>query len=252
METINKISWEIRNDIGIITLDNPPENYLVQPEFVPLETLKKWTSYDYLKGIMICGAGKHFSGGGKLENLFSMIRNKENINESMDKGKAVLEHLENLDIPVIAAIQGICFGGGLEVALASHIRMCSENSLFAFPEINQGIMPGLGGTVRCFGKTGFPKAMKFIMSGDMINAEDAQEMRLVDFIVSKHKVFDFSFNFLQKLIRDRPLPVINAVIKALKNARTLTIAEAMREETRMFCELALAEAKRRNGYKEIQ
>jgi len=252
METINKISWEIRNDIGIITLDNPPENYLVQPEFVPLETLRKWTSYDYLKGIMICGAGKHFSGGGKLENLFRMIGNKENIRESMDKGKAVLEHLENLDIPVIAAIQGICFGGGLEVALASHIRVCSENALFAFPEINQGIIPGLGGTVRCFGKTGFPKAMKLIMSGDMINAEDAQEINLVDFIVSKHKVFDFSFNFLQKLTRDRPLTVINAVMKALKNARSLSIEEAMREETRMFCELALAEAKRRNGYREIQ
>jgi len=247
METINKISWEIRNDIGIITLDNPPENYLFQPEFVPLETLKKWTSYDYLKGIMICGAGKHFSGGGKLDNLFRMIRNQENINENIDKGKAALDHLENLDIPVVASIQGICFGGGLEVALACHIRVCSENALFAFPEINQGIIPGLGGTVRCFTRTGFPKAIKFIMSGDMINAEDAQELHLVDFVVSKQKVFEFSFNFLQKLTRDRPLPVINAVMRALKNARTLSTEEAMKEETRMFCQLALAEAKRRNG-----
>jgi enoyl-CoA hydratase len=252
METINKISWEIRNDIGIITLDNPPENYLVQPEFVPIETLKKWTSYDYLKGIMICGAGKHFSGGGKLENLFTMIRNKEDINENMDKGKAVLDHIENLDIPVVAAIQGICFGGGLEVALSSHIRICSENALFAFPEINQGIIPGLGGTIRSLARMGFPRAMKLIMSGDMINAEDAQEMNLVDFIVSKHKVFDFSFSFLQRLTRDRPLPVINAVMKALKNARSLSIEEAMKEETRMFCELALAEAKRRNGSSETQ
>jgi enoyl-CoA hydratase/carnithine racemase len=247
METINKISWEIRGDIGIITLDNPPENYLVQPEFVPLETLKKWTSYDYLKGIIICGAGKHFSGGGKLENLFKMIRNKEDIAGIIDKGKAVLDHLEDLDIPVVAAIQGICFGGGLEVALASHIRVCSENALFAFPEINQGVMPGLGGSVRCLGKTNFPMALKLIMSGDMINAEDALELHLVDFITGKHKVFDFSFSFLQKLTRDRPLPVINAVMKALKNARLLSIQEAMKEETRMFCELALAEAKRRNG-----
>ncbi|MEI7490964.1 MAG: enoyl-CoA hydratase/isomerase family protein [Bacteroidota bacterium] len=252
MEIIDKISWEIRSDIGIITLDNPPENYLVQPEFVPLEVLKKWTSYDYLKGIIICGAGKHFSGGGKLENLFRMIRNKENISESMDKGKAVLDHLEELEIPVVAAIQGICFGGGLEVALASHIRVCSENALFAFPEINQGVIPGLGGTVRCFGKTGFPRAMKLIMSGDMINAEDAQEMNLVDFIVGKQKVFDFSFNLLQKLTRDRPLTVINAVMKALKNARSMSIEDAMREETRMFCELALAEASRRNSSREIK
>jgi enoyl-CoA hydratase/carnithine racemase len=247
METINKISWEIRGDIGIITLDNPPENYLVQPEFVPLETLRKWTSYDYLKGIIVCGAGKHFSGGGKLENLFKMIRDKEDVAGIIGKGKSVLDHLENLDIPVVAAIQGICFGGGLEVALASHIRVCSENALFAFPEVNQGVMPGLGGSVRCLGKAGFPRALKFIMSGDMINAEDALEMHLVDFIVNKHKVFDFTYGFLQKLTRDRPLPVINAVMKALKNARTLSIQDAMKEETRMFCELALAEATRRNG-----
>ncbi|MCX6284799.1 MAG: hypothetical protein NTW31_11265 [Bacteroidetes bacterium] len=90
------------------------------------------------------------------------------------------------------------------------------------------------------------------MSGDMINAEDAQEMNLVDFIVSKQKVFDFSFNLLQKLTRDRPLPVINAVMKALKNARSLSIEEAMKEETRMFCELALAEAGRRNSTRETK
>lgn len=247
MEKIDKISWEIRNDIGIITLDHPPENYLVHPDFVPLETIRKWTSYDYLKGILICGAGKHFSGGGKLENLFSMIRANENISMTMDQGKAVLDHIENLDIPVIAAIQGICFGGGLEVALASHIRVCSENSLFAFPEVNQGVLPGLGGTVRSNGKVGFPKALKLIMSGDMINAEDALEMKLVDFVVSRQKVFEYSFNLLLKLTRDRPIPVINAVMKALKNARNLSTEEAMREETRLFCELALAEAKRRNG-----
>jgi enoyl-CoA hydratase/carnithine racemase len=247
METINKISWEIKGDIGIITLDNPPENYLVQPEFVPLDTLRKWTSYDYLKGIIVCGAGKHFSGGGKLENLFKMIRNKEDIAEKIDKGKAVLDHIENLDIPVVAAIHGICFGGGLEVALASHIRICSANSLFAFPEINQGVLPGLGGSVRTTCKTGFPAALKLIMSGDMINAEDALELHLIDFISAKQNVFDYSFAFLQKLTRDRPLPVINAVMKALKNSRSLGIQEAMKEETRMFCELALSEAKRRNG-----
>ena len=72
-------------------------------------------------------------------------------------------------------------------------------------------------------------------------------MHLVDFIVNKHKVFDYSFTFLQKLTRDRPLTVINAVMKALKNARSLSMEEAMKEETRIFCELAVAEATRRNG-----
>ncbi len=246
MEKIDKISWEIKNDIGIITLDNPPENYLFRPDFVPLEILHKWTSYDYLKGIMITGAGKHFSGGGKLENLFDMIRSMENVSEKLEQGKAVLSHLENLDIPVLAAIQGICFGGGLEIALACHIRVCTENALFAFPEVNNQIMPGLGGTLRMHEQAGFPASLKMILSGDMINAEDALEMKIVDYIVSKQKLFDYSFNFLMKMTHDRPLKVIHAVMKALKNGKNLNSADALKEETRLFCELAMDEAHRRN------
>ena len=246
LEKIDKISWEIKDDIGIITLNNPPENYLVRPDFVSLEMLQKWTSYDYLKGIMITGAGKHFSGGGKLENLFEMIRTMENVAQKIEQGKAVLDHLESLDIPVLAAIQGICFGGGLEIALACHIRVCTENSLFAFPEINHQVMPGLGGTVRLQEQSGFPASLKMILSGDMINAEDALEMKIVDFIVTKQKLFDFSFSFLQKMTRDRPLKVIHSVMKALKNGKNLNSSDAMKEETRLFCELAMDEGHRRN------
>jgi enoyl-CoA hydratase/carnithine racemase len=245
MEKTDKITWEIREDIGIITLDDPPENYLVRPDFLPLDVLKKWTSYDYLRGILICGAGKHFSGGGRLENLFQMIRENEDLSSQMEQGKAVLDHLENLTIPVVAAIQGICFGGGLEIALACHIRVCSENALFAFPEINSGIVPGLGGTVRFHAIAGFPRSLKMVLGGDMINAEDAQEMKLVDYIVPKPKLADYSFRLLKKMTHDRPVEVIHGVMQALQNARKMPPDEAMQHETRIFCELALAEAARR-------
>jgi len=244
---MDRIGWEIRDDIGIITINNPPENYLAKPDFVQLEILKKWTSYDYLRGLMITGTGKQFSGGGKLEHLFSMINAKEDISRKISDGKKVLDFLENLDIPVISAIQGICFGGGLEIALACHIRICSENALFAFPETNHGIMPGLGGTIRSQELIGFPMALKMILGGDMINAEDALEMKLVDFIVPKQKLHEYSFNFLLRLTKDRPLDVIHAVMKVLRNARTLSVKDAMKKETHLFCELALAEAHRRKS-----
>ncbi len=245
MEKIDKISWEIRDDIGIITIDNQPENYLVQPDFVPLETLKKWTSYEYLRGILISGAGKHFSGGGRLDQLFRMIRDGEDIPEKISKGKEVLNWLEDLDIPVVASIQGICFGGGLEIALACHIRVCSENALFAFPEINHGLMPGLGGTVRFGEITGTRESYRMFLGGDMIGAEEACEMRLADYVVPRKKLQEFSLGLLQKMTRDRPVKVIRSVMKAIRNAGILTREEAMREETALFCELAMEEAKRR-------
>jgi len=244
---MDRIGWEIRNDIGIITIDNPPENYLEKPDFVPLEVLKKWTSYDYLRGLLITGTGKQFSGGGKLECLFSMINAKEDISAKISAGKKVLDFIENLNIPVISAIQGICFGGGLEIALACHIRICSENALFAFPETNFNLIPGLGGIIRSQELIGLPKSLKMILSGDMINAEDALEMKLVDFVVPKQKLFEFSFNFLLKITRDRPLEVIHAVMEVLRDARTLSVEDALKNETRLFCELALAEAGRRKS-----
>jgi len=244
---MDKIGWEIRNDIGMITIENPPENYLAQPDFVPLEVLKKWTSYDSLRGLMITGTGKQFSGGGNLDHLFSMINAKEDISAKISEGKNVLDFLENLNIPVIAAIQGICFGGGLEIALASHIRIASDNALFAFPESNYNLIPGLGGNIRSQKLIGFPKSLKMILSGDMINAEDALEMKLIDYIVPKDKLHDFAFNFLLKMTKDRRLEVIHAVMEVLRNERKLSVEDAMENETRLFCELALAEACRRKN-----
>jgi enoyl-CoA hydratase/carnithine racemase len=252
MEKMDRIGWEIRNDIGIITIDNPPENYLAKPDFVAMEVLEKWTSYDYLRGLLITGTGKQFSGGGKLEHLFSMINAKEDISKKISEGKKVLDYIENLNIPVISAIQGICFGAGLEIALSCHIRICSENALFAFPETNHGLLPGLGGTIRLHELIGFPKSLKMILGGDMINAEDALEMKLVDFIVPKQKLHEFSFNFLLKLTKDRPLEVIHAVMEVLRNARTLTSKESMKKETRLFCELALAEARRKKSLEQTR
>ncbi|MEI7983715.1 MAG: enoyl-CoA hydratase-related protein, partial [Bacteroidota bacterium] len=130
-------------------------------------------------------------------------------------------------------------------ALACHIRICSENALFAFPEINSGILPGLGGTVRFQELAGFNESLKMILGGDMINAGVALEMKLVDQITPKDKLFSHSFNLLKKMTHDRPIGVIHGVMQALHNGRNLSLGDAMLEETRIFCKLAMAEAGRR-------
>lgn len=245
MEQLDGIGWEIRKGIGIITIDNPPENYLRSPDFIPLAVLKKWTSAEELRGIIITGAGKQFSAGGNLEFLFSMIRECENISKRMAKGKKVLDYIENLDIPVVSAIRGVCFGGGLEIALATHVRICSDNALFAFPESNHGLIPGLGGIARSNELTGFRKSLEMVLGGDMISAAEALEMKLVDYIVPKNELHKFAFNYLYNIVKDRPLPVIRSVMKVLRCAGGMNPGDAMNLETKLFCELAMEEANRR-------
>jgi enoyl-CoA hydratase len=245
MEKTGHISFNIENNLGIIRIDNPPANYLIKPEFVPAAVLQNWIEKNHLKGILVCGSGKHFSGGAELDRLFTMSKDEGIMESEISKGKALLHYVENLNIPVIAAIQGICFGGGLEIALACHIRICSSNALFAFPETNQGIMPGLGGINALREQISFPDALKFILSGDMINAEEAKMMKLVDYIVPADDLIPYSINLLKKMTEDRKLKVIKYVMKALHNSRTMGLEAAIKEETRMFCELAKEEMNRR-------
>ena len=245
METTGHITLEIEHNWGIIMIDNPPGNYLIKPEFIPVDTLQNWTEKNLLKGILICGTGKHFSGGAELDTLLTMSMDEEIMESEMNKGKNVLRFIGDLNIPVIAAIKGICFGGGLEIALACHIRICNNNALFAFPESNHGIMPGLGGIDSLLELTSFHETIKFVLSGDMINAEEAKTMKLVDYIVPANDLIPYSMSLLKKMTEGRSLKVINYVMKALHDTRTMSLEEASKEETRMFCELAKDEMRRR-------
>ncbi|MFH1159904.1 MAG: enoyl-CoA hydratase/isomerase family protein, partial [bacterium] len=110
MDQLHRIEWEIKDGIGILTLNNPPENYLYEPEFIPLEALKLWISDISLKGILIHGKGRHFSAGGDLNRMFEMLSSGHEIDREMQAGNAVLQCLIDSDLPMIAAIQGVCFG----------------------------------------------------------------------------------------------------------------------------------------------
>ena len=247
MEKIGNITWEVNEHTGILSLGAPPGNLLADPVFIPSETLIQWTSDPSLKGILVHGMGRHFSAGADLEYLTRMASSEEKTAERMDEGKKILTHLESLPVPVVAAIQGVCFGGGLEIALACHIRLCAQNALFAFPEVNHGIIPGLGGTVRLQQTVNPAAALTMILGGDTINAEEALRIGLVDHIYPREELFSAALALLHKITSNRQPEVIHAVMNALRHASKMTEEEAMREETRMFCKLAKKESDRRSA-----
>ncbi|MEI6173517.1 MAG: enoyl-CoA hydratase/isomerase family protein [Bacteroidota bacterium] len=245
MNNVDPVTFEITDHLGIITLDLPPGNYLPIPGFIPLGVFEQWTGQNDLKGLIIKGEGKNFSAGGNLGQIFKASRKSSDIQRLMDEGTLLLNRIQDLDIPVIAAINNICFGGGLEIALACHMRVASENALFAFPEVNQNLMPGMGGTYRLPGLIGHQKALNMILGGDMVNAAAGKEMGLIDYIAPKNQAFEFSLNLMHKMTNDRPLKVIKSIMRSLGNVRTFGREMAMAEETRLFCSLATDEAERR-------
>ena len=245
----NNIEWIKDDTIGILKL-NPeasgPQNYLTDPEFIKLETLQENLS-DGIKGLIITGTGRHFSAGADPESIFKQIENKEEFKHSLIKGNKLLNFIENLEIPTIAAISGVCFGGGLEIALSCHIRVCSEKSLFAFPEVNQNLIPGMGGIRKLEKLAGKAKALELVVSGDIINANKAYELKLVDYITGKKKALEFSLELLKNITKDRPLKIINTIMRSINNSSRMEIDEAIEKDAEMFCELAIEEAKKKKS-----
>lgn len=230
-------SWEKDGFLGILILNNPPENHLLNPEFIEIKQLKTWLADD-IRALIITGTGRHFSAGADLKSLISQTSQPEELKQSMIKGNHLLDYISQLEIPVLAAITGVCFGGGLEIALASDIRICSNRSLFAFPEINHELIPGLGGVKRLKKICGDKTALEILLSGDIINAGKALELKIVDQVIQTNDCLDFSKQFINGLIKDRSPKVIQYLFRSFRNAESLESIENMVKDVEMFCELA--------------
>lgn len=232
------MTWRRDGSIGILTIDNPPQNRIPAPEFAEHDRLLEWIGQDDLSGIILTGKGKHFSAGADIDNLRDAARDPAGLAASLERGKRLLDQLENLEIPSIAAIRGACFGGGLEIALACHIRVCGHNALFAFPESNLGILPGMAGTIRLPHRIGPGRSLEMILGGDTLDAERAMAIGLADHVVPPGDIFDYSMRLMKKMVAERPLKLVKSIVRAVKNSMTLHHDEAMREETRIFCDFA--------------
>jgi len=228
---------EIQNDICIITLNNKPNNYLERPEFVPADELQDVLKNNLCKAIIIRGAGRHFSAGANVERMQEMLHNNS-IEEEMTKGKALLETIQSFNIPIITAVEGVCFGGGLEIVLASDIRIASRKSLFAFPEANLELMPGLGGSIHLPKISGRARALEMILKGDVIDCQTALDLNIVDFMEDPKTTFEYAMKMAVQITNNRSMPVINAVVESVRNADSMNYSEALARETELFCDLA--------------
>lgn len=155
-----------------------------------------------IRVMILTGEGRAFCAGAdvKMFSRLSAFRAREIIEEL---GK-ILEELEDLPIPVIAAVNGLALGGGCEIAMACDIVIASENAIFGQPEINLGIIPGAGGTQRLARIVGWKKAMELCLTGDRIDAKTAEKLGLVSRVVEHSKLIEEAKNLAEKLKAKSP------------------------------------------------
>lgn len=182
-------------------------------------------------GIIITGAGqKAFVAGADISEFadFNSDEGRELAREGQSK---VFDVIENSEKPVIAAINGFALGGGLELAMACHIRIAASTAKMGLPEVSLGLIPGYGGTQRLSHLVGKGKAMEMILSADMINAEEAFRTGLINHIVEPEQLLQKAEEVLKKIMTRSPFAVgcairaVNAAFTEGNNGYETEIAE---------------------------
>lgn len=170
-----------------------------------------------VKGIIITGSGeKAFVAGADINEIAAL--NELNSRKFAENGQEVFSSIEDCEKPVIAAINGFALGGGCELAMACHMRIATENAKFGQPEVNLGLIPGYGGTQRLTQLVGKGKAMELMMTGDMISAEEARHLGLVNHLVrDRRELMEKSEEILHKIAKKAPL-AIGMVINCINAA----------------------------------
>ncbi|WP_432401870.1 enoyl-CoA hydratase/isomerase family protein [Wukongibacter sp. M2B1] len=231
------VYFETENQIGVLTIDNGNQNKINQADFLELSCLKEWLSEQNIKGLIITGQGRHFSAGADIDNIKANKENLDYLRESLKKGREILSYIDSLPIVTVAAINGVCFGAGLEIALSCQFRIATINAILAFPESNIGIMPGLAGTIRLTRKIGKSKALDMIISGRSVSAEEASEIGLIDRITAKKEHLSTALRFVNDLTKDKSTDQIKSIVQSVNSSFIETEEVAMENECELFLEL---------------
>jgi len=226
--------FEIKNSVGIVTINRPDKlNALNNETLKELnELFSEIKIKDEVSVVILTGAGeKAFVAGADISEL-----NKLDIlsgKEFAEFGQEVFNLIENLDKPVIAAVNGYALGGGCELSLACHLRLASDKAKFGQPEVNLGVIPGYGGTQRLARLVNSGRALEYILTGDMIDANEAYRIGLVNKIYPPEELMPKAIEMAEK-IASKGQVAVKMSVRAVVSCDELSQKEGQKLEASLF------------------
>jgi enoyl-CoA hydratase len=222
---------KIENKTALVTLDHPPVNALSPAVMKEIkDTFDELSKNDEVRAVVLTGAGNHaFCAGADLKE-FAGIDPKQ-AQEIVKVGHAAMNAIEDCRKPVIAAVNNLALGGGCELALACDIRVSSDRARYGQPAVWMGLLPAWGGSTRLPRIVGAAKAKELIFTGQMVNAQEAQRIGLVNKIVPDGEEVRAAIDIARAIIhKAAPLAVYEAKAAVNKTVRAPSREEALKVE----------------------
>lgn len=239
---MDTVLLETRGRIALLTLNRPQKlnalNYAMIDRL--LQLLDAIEDNRTIGAIVITGAGERaFSAGADIPEFSQSVKSgpDEAVKAFVRRGQAMTKRLEAFAKPIIAAVNGIAFGGGCEITEAVHLAVASERAVFAKPEINIGIPPTFGGTQRLPRLAGRKRALELLLTGDPFGPQRAYELGLVNKVVPHDTLLEESFALAQRILRHSPLAAAR-IITAVTRGLNATIDEGLAIESEQFARMA--------------
>jgi len=235
------LKTDLEKSIFTVTINRPEKlNALNKTVLAELEkAIDEVYNDNNIRAVIITGAGeKAFVAGADIAEFTEV---KDNEGEMLaKKGQDIFFKIENSPKPVIAAVNGFALGGGCELAMACHFRIASSNAKFGQPEVNLGLIPGYGGTQRLTLLVGKGKAMELMMTGNMIGADEALKLGLVNYVESPENLLNKVKEILSVILTKSPL----AISKVIEAVNFFFNKDGFEKEAQLFGEVFSSNDKR--------
>lgn len=215
------IIYELKGNLGFVSINRPDRLNALNNQVIDeiMNVLVDIKSDDQVRAIVLTGSGeKAFVAGADIDEVMNV-----GIKDGLDfsrRGQEMTKKLEELGKPSIAAVNGLALGGGCELALACTFRILTENAKLGLPELNLGVIPGFGGTQRLARTIGKSRALWVMLTGDMLNADQALQMGLANLVVKQEELIDASMNVASKIAQKAPLAVRMAMMAVNQGVET--------------------------------
>ena len=236
------VLMETKGRVALLTLNRPAKlnalNYEMNDRILAL--LDRIEADTGLGAVVLTGAGdRAFSAGGDIPEFTESVRagTETALREFVRRGQAMTARLESFRKPVIAAVNGLAFGGGCEITEAVHLAVASERALFAKPEIRIGIPPTFGGTQRLPRLAGRKRALELLLTGDAFCPKRALELGLVNRVVPHSALMETALELADRILRHSPVTA-GAIITAATRGLNLSIGEGLQAEAEQFGRVA--------------
>ncbi|RDI44208.1 enoyl-CoA hydratase [Falsibacillus pallidus] len=228
------------NHVGFVTLNRPPANALASGVIEELSLLLDEVEKDEeIRVLLLHGEGRFFSAGADIKE-FTSIQTGEDFTKLAGKGQDVFERLEQFGKPVIAAIHGAALGGGLELAMACHIRYVSETAKLGLPELQLGLVPGFAGSQRLPRYVGMPKAAEMLLTSEPITGTEAVSWGLANAAYPEESLLEEASKTAHKIAEKSPV-AMKAAIELLNYAKNHDYANGVKREGELFGHVFMSE-----------